>query len=294
MGPGVGAQRRGPVPEGCLMKSIMTALAPLKGRGGVPSATRRRGALHHPCPSRGNKKQSGSRRTALPPTARATAHTISLMTDWAYGAALLGAFLGAARAPALPLPPEARLPCRAGAGAAPGAGAERPEEGHRSVHVHEGLMRPSSSVSHPLSSGSKSTSRPLDDCARRGPSGRSGGGSPSSATPWEGPGARRGRWLSDWSELQGLGPREAPGSVLFAADKGVPPSSRSEGGAEGVTCWAGRKLLCGGGGGDTEAHFPNPPPSLLGRRDGRGGSGQGCPNCRAGGGGSQPNIYGSK
>ena len=31
---------------------------------------------------------------------------------------------------------------------------------------------------------------------------------------------------------------------------------------------AGRKLLCGGG--DTEAHFPNPPPSLLGRRDGRG------------------------
>ena len=32
MGPGVGAQRRGPVPEGCLMKSIMTALAPLKSR----------------------------------------------------------------------------------------------------------------------------------------------------------------------------------------------------------------------------------------------------------------------
>ena len=24
--------------------------------------------------------------------------------------------------------------------------------------------------------------------------------------------------------------------------------------------WAGGKLLCGGGGGDTEAHFPNPPP----------------------------------
>ena len=51
---------------------------------------------------------------------------------------------------------------------------------------------------------------------------------------------------------------------------------------------AGRKLLCGGGGGDTEAHFPNPPPSLLGRRDGRGGSGRGCPTCRARGGGVNP------
>ena len=48
---------------------------------------------------------------------------------------------------------------------------------------------------------------------------------------------------------------------------------------------AGREENCsaGGGGGDTEAHFPNPP--LLGRRDGRGGSGPGCPTCRAGGGG---------
>ena len=56
---------------------------------------------------------------------------------------------------------------------------------------------------------------------------------------------------------------------------------------------AGRKLFCGGGGGgDTEAHFPNPPPRLLGRRDGRGGSGRGCPTCRAGGGGGgQPNIW---
>ena len=33
---------------------------------------------------------------------------------------------------------------------------------------------------------------------------------------------------------------------------------------------AGRKLLCRGGGGGTEAHFPNPPPPLLGRGDGRG------------------------
>ena len=52
---------------------------------------------------------------------------------------------------------------------------------------------------------------------------------------------------------------------------------------------AGRKLLCGGGG-DTEAHFPNPPP-LLGRRDGRGGSGRGCPTCRAGGGGSTQHLW---
>ena len=52
--------------------------------------------------------------------------------------------------------------------------------------------------------------------------------------------------------------------------------------------WAGRKLLCRGGG-DTEAHFPNPPPpSLLGRRDGRGGSGRGRPTCHAGGGGVNP------
>ena len=49
---------------------------------------------------------------------------------------------------------------------------------------------------------------------------------------------------------------------------------------------AGREENCsvGGGGGDTEAH-PPPPPRLLGRRDGRGGSGRGCPTCRAGGGG---------
>ena len=44
-------------------------------------------------------------------------------------------------------------------------------------------------------------------------------------------------------------------------------------------------MLCGGGGGVTgKPIFPNPPP-LLGRCDGRGGSGQGCPTCRAGGGG---------
>ena len=53
---------------------------------------------------------------------------------------------------------------------------------------------------------------------------------------------------------------------------------------------AGRKLLSGGGGGGLTRKpiFPNPPSPLLGRRDGRGGSGRGCPTCRAGGGGVNP------
>ena len=68
-----------------------------------------------------------------------------------------------------------------------------------------------------------------------------------------------------------------------------------EAGEAGGGDWAGRKLFCAGGGGVTRKPiFPTPPPSLLGRRDGRGGSGRGCPTCRAGGGGGQPNIYGSK
>ena len=50
--------------------------------------------------------------------------------------------------------------------------------------------------------------------------------------------------------------------------------------------WAGRKLLCRGGV-TRRPIFPTPPP-LLGRRDGRGGSGRGCPTCRAGGGGVNP------
>ena len=49
---------------------------------------------------------------------------------------------------------------------------------------------------------------------------------------------------------------------------------------------AGRKLLCGGGEVTRRPIFPTP--SLLGRRDGRGGSGRGCPTCRAGGGGVNP------
>ena len=45
----------------------------------------------------------------------------------------------------------------------------------------------------------------------------------------------------------------------------------------------------GGGGGDTKAHFPNPPPSLLGRRDGRGGvQGGGARPAVPGGGGVNP------
>ena len=49
---------------------------------------------------------------------------------------------------------------------------------------------------------------------------------------------------------------------------------------------AGRKLLCGGGGGDTEAHFPEPPPCRHSGRDGRGGFRAGVPDlpCRGGGG----------
>ena len=45
----------------------------------------------------------------------------------------------------------------------------------------------------------------------------------------------------------------------------------------------GGKKIALRGGGDTEAHFPNPPSPLLGRRDGRGGSGRGCPTVPGGG-----------
>ena len=46
----------------------------------------------------------------------------------------------------------------------------------------------------------------------------------------------------------------------------------------------GKKIALGGGGGHG-GPFSQPPPSLLGRRDGRGVSGRGRPTCRAGGGG---------
>ena len=58
-------------------------------------------------------------------------------------------------------------------------------------------------------------------------------------------------------------------------------------------CWAGRKLLCGGGGGDgTEAHLPNPPPPLLGRRAGRGvWVGAALPAVPRGGGGGPQHTW---
>ena len=60
-----------------------------------------------------------------------------------------------------------------------------------------------------------------------------------------------------------------------------------------IELWAGRKLLCGGGGDGTEAHLPNPPLPLLGRRAGRGvWAGAALPAVP--GGGSNPNIHGSK
>ena len=57
---------------------------------------------------------------------------------------------------------------------------------------------------------------------------------------------------------------------------------------------AGRKLLCGGGGDGTEAHLPNPPLPLLGRRAGRGVWAGATLPAVPGGGGSDPNIHGSK
>ena len=55
----------------------------------------------------------------------------------------------------------------------------------------------------------------------------------------------------------------------------------------------GKKIALRGGGGDTEAHFPNPPPSLTAMTGG-GGSGRGRPTCRAdgeGGGGSTQHLW---
>ena len=57
---------------------------------------------------------------------------------------------------------------------------------------------------------------------------------------------------------------------------------------------AGRKLLCGGGGGGgwTEAHLPNPPLPLLGRRAGKGvWVGTALPAMPEGGGGGPTPTY---
>ena len=56
---------------------------------------------------------------------------------------------------------------------------------------------------------------------------------------------------------------------------------------------AGRKLLCRGGDG-MEAHLPNPTLPLLGRRAGRGVWAGAALPAVPGGGGSDPNIHGSK
>ena len=57
----------------------------------------------------------------------------------------------------------------------------------------------------------------------------------------------------------------------------------------------GREENCSaGGGGGHGSPFSQPPPSLLGRRDGRGGFRAGAPDLPCRGGGGQPNIYGSK
>ena len=53
----------------------------------------------------------------------------------------------------------------------------------------------------------------------------------------------------------------------------------------------GKKIALRGG--DTEAHFPNPPPSLA-AVTGWGVQGGGARPAVPGGGGGQPNIYGSK
>ena len=58
----------------------------------------------------------------------------------------------------------------------------------------------------------------------------------------------------------------------------------------------GKKIALRGGGDGTEAHLPNPPLPLLGRRAGRGvWAGAALPAVPGGGGGgSDPNIHGSK
>ena len=56
----------------------------------------------------------------------------------------------------------------------------------------------------------------------------------------------------------------------------------------------GKKIALQGGDG-TEAHFSNPPVPFLGRRAGTGvWAGAALPAVRGGGGGSDPNIHGSK
>ena len=61
----------------------------------------------------------------------------------------------------------------------------------------------------------------------------------------------------------------------------------------GYDCLGGKKIALQGGDG-TEAHLPNPPLPLLGRRAGRGDWAGAALPAVPGGGGSDPNIHGSK
>ena len=91
-------------------------------------------------------------------------------------------------------------------------------------------------------------------------------------------------------------PKDTPAGALWGPCHDVPPLNPIQ--SPGV--WfhelpllatirgaiVGREENCSAGGGGVTRRpiFPTPP-TLLGRRDGRGGSGRGCPTCRAGGGG---------
>ena len=79
-------------------------------------------------------------------------------------------------------------------------------------------------------------------------------------------------------ELEPLGPQCALQQLLL--QRNALHSGTAQVGAVGAM--AGRKLLCKVG--VTRGPIFPTPPHLLGRRDGRGGSGRGCPTCRAEGG----------
>ena len=81
--------------------------------------------------------------------------------------------------------------------------------------------------------------------------------------------------------------------VCLASEEGEAGRRRAQ--AEGLQA-RHPKAGCSAGGGGVTWRPIFPPPPLLGCRDGRGGSRAGVPDlpCRGGGGGGQPNTYGSK
>ena len=86
-------------------------------------------------------------------------------------------------------------------------------------------------------------------------------------------------------------PRSGSASIRRMA---VPLPLAPPSGAPGASAQGGKKIPLRGGDG-TEAHLPNPPPPPPWSPCREGGLGWGCPTCRAGGGGgSDPNIHGSK